>query len=890
MQKGEPMWHPSGGRLLATLAVWLCAICANAQVRISGEAYVGQPFGIARVAVDLPAAQLPEALQGEGLGIREQRGRALYPVVEDPAFAQIAKQLLEGTPLLTGGPVRQEVRGILRGLLDQPPRKQIYFLFTGDGPLQMTLEARDAQPFELRVADNPAAHRKLLQTWWQEYTAPPKFLERKPDYPPVVENYLRATLARRLNLKLPERDQTETPGDLLNREVSLLAGAESVLGAMQQNRLLGLTDLRLPADQPLPEAIDPPPLAVNPPDDVPVEPIAMRVPAECFYVRFGDFNNVLWLQDTLAIWGGDLQNLLTKRGILYDVGARTEQQLVVRQTALARLMGDKVVADVAIIGTDMFLREGGAFGLLFQAKVNLAFSAGLAQQRAEWLARTGAKEEKVKIGDREVSFLFHDDGAVRSYYVADGEYHFVTTSRRLAERFLEASAGKGSLGASAEFRHARQLAPLARGDTVFIYFSDAFFRNLTSPQYRIEMARRLQAHCDVLCVQMAVLVAAAEGKPAKSIQDLIDGALLPAGFGKRPDGSETRLVDGEVFDSVRGRRGSLTPVPDVPVSAVTAAEAREYRRFAEVYREKWGRMDPMLVAIRREPLPERRERIIIDAEVNPFEKLHFDVLSELFGPADDRRIAPVPGNIAEFELLLKKQRLVAGIRDVALPVQLGDARNLHLTRLRDVVVGYLGTTGELGVLDFLARPLVWPPDPRGTPLGLFKRQAGELTVFSLQPEVLGEVVPQLRFEPATRPAQLRALVGDVTRARIARFVNNLGYTRSLDTSLGNLRLLHAVEQQLHVPAANAREAAEYLVGGKLVCPLGGKYEVSQSGGVPRWTSTAMKTSEQRRAVVSIAPDGFVAPPLNWFRGLQLDAAMTEKHVVAHVEVEMQLPK
>ena len=777
--------QPAYLRLLATLAMWLSATCALAQVRISGEAYVGQPFGVARIAVDLPAAQVPEALQGEGLGVREKQGRALYPVVDDPAFAAIARKILDGTPLLTGGPVRQEVRGILRGLLDQPPRKHIYFLFTGDAPLQMTLEARNAQPFELRVSDNAAAHRKLLEAWWNEYTAPPKFLEQKPDYPPVVENFLRASLARRLNLKLPKRDQTDTPGELLSREVSLLAGAESVLGAMQQNRLLGLHDLGLPADQPLPEPINPPPLTVTVPDDVPVEPIAMRVPAECFYVRFGDFNNVLWLQDTLATWGGDLQNLLSSRGILYDISERTQQQLVVRQTALARLMGDKVVADVAIIGTDMFLREGGSFGLLFQAKVNVALSTGLAQQRLEWLARVGAKEEKVKVGDREVSFLFYDDGAVRSYYVVDGDYHFVTTSRRLAERFLEAAGGKGSLGASAEFRHARQLAPLARGDTVFIYLSDAFFRNLTSPQYRIEMARRLQAHCDVLCVQVAVLAAAAEGKPAKSIQELVDGALLPADFvGPRPDGSEVRLVKGEVFDSVRGRRGALTPVPDVPVTAVTAAEAREYRHFADVYREKWGRMDPMVIAIRREALPERRERIIIDAEANPFDKLHFDILSELVGPADERRIAPVPGNIAEFEAIVKNQRLVAGIRDVALPVELADTRTLRFTRLRDVIVGYLGTTGDLGVLGFLSQPLVWPPDPRGTPLGLFRRQAGELTVFSLQPEVLAEVVPQLHFEQAKQPAQLRALVGDVTQARIARFVNNLGYTRSLDTSFG----------------------------------------------------------------------------------------------------------
>ena len=38
--------------------------------------------------------------------------------------------------------------------------------------------------------------------------------------------------------------------------------------------------------------------------------MATRVPAECFYVRFGSFGNFLWFQDTLAKWRGDLGNLM----------------------------------------------------------------------------------------------------------------------------------------------------------------------------------------------------------------------------------------------------------------------------------------------------------------------------------------------------------------------------------------------------------------------------------------------------------------------------------------------------------------------------------------------------------------------------------------------------
>ena len=49
-----------------------------------------------------------------------------------------------------------------------------------------------------------------------------------------------------------------------------------------------------------------------------------------------------------------------------------------------------------------------------------------------------------------------------------------------------------------------------------------------------------------------------------------------------------------------------------------------------------------------------------------------------------------------------------------------------------------------------------------SPLGGWRRQWGEFTVFSFQREVLDEVVPQLHFEPAKRPAQIRLRVDDVS--------------------------------------------------------------------------------------------------------------------------------
>ena len=97
----------------------------------------------------------------------------------------------------------------------------------------------------------------------------------------------------------------------------------------------------------------------------------------------------------------------------------------------------------------------------------------------------------------------------------------------------------GSLGESPEFRHARAAVPTSRDDTIFVYFSSAFFENLLSPQYQIELNRRLRAATDLEHVTLAQLAARNEGQPGDTLDQLIDAELLPRGIGARPDGSRT---------------------------------------------------------------------------------------------------------------------------------------------------------------------------------------------------------------------------------------------------------------------------------------------------------------------------------------------------------------
>ena len=122
-----------------------------------------------------------------------------------------------------------------------------------------------------------------------------------------------------------------------------------------------------------------------------IEPIALHVPQNWFYVRFGKFSNYVWMDNLIQEHGGDIGSMVTLRSFVPPMGNRTQGQLGLEKNVLGQIFGDTVIADVAIVGRDTFTKEGGAFGILFQAKNSSLLKNDLSKQRQRALDR--AKEQ-----------------------------------------------------------------------------------------------------------------------------------------------------------------------------------------------------------------------------------------------------------------------------------------------------------------------------------------------------------------------------------------------------------------------------------------------------------------------------------------------------------------
>jgi hypothetical protein len=873
--------------IAASLALFLAARTSLAQLQsIQVDAVAGEPFGVGRISMRfVPGAAEDEAVR---FFLEEQNGRVLYPCYQ-------------------AAPIRGAIREIL-GI--RPRQAHGYFLFRGKEPFDLNVYIPQGYKVAVRPRADAVGHRQLLGMWWSQYAPGPRILESAEDYPPVLENYLQCMLSRRLGLAMPDQGEAWF-ATLLNLPkmddiLGPLAGTETLKIELQRETMLGAMKDGELADLPLPAMPEGPPLLV--PDasaDVAVEPIAMHVPQECFYVRCGSFGNFIWLRKTLEHTGGDLANLVALRGVNYNLSEKLQRQLVLQESELARL----VVADVAWIGADPFLREGAATGFIFEAHnpvASLALGGGIDQQRkAALAAEKDATQQTIDVAGHEVLFISTPDNRVRSFYAVDGNYHLVTTSRYIVERFYEAGAGTRPLGASAEFKNARALLPVARRDTVFFYASDAFFENLAGPRYRIEMMRRLRAVGNLELARMARLAAKAEHARADTLDDLIAGKFLPPGFGDLPGGSRTLLRGDLTVDSARGARGTFLPVPDIEFSSVTPSEARQYQAFIRDYRETTGRVDPIALAVQRYPFvpppgappppPDAglRELIVIDVRISPF--THGGSFFQSLGPPSRRQLRRVPSDIVSAEVVYPDQHTFSGLRDLKPP----ENRYLPLEREPrtvleyllpyftmtppDYLFGYVGGTSGGAVLDeYITDRFGQPQNGLSRGDGYWYRlESGGYTTYSFHPEILRSVGPQLVMEDAPHPAQMRLHVGDLSRTNVARLLDMMGFIRARQASDGNTALLNAMVQQLHIPREEALPAAESIIDAKLVCPQGGKYVLSQDkAGYPRWQSTAPREFTEGR---------YRFPPLGWLRGLDVDVAAVDGMLTAHVEVDMQWP-
>jgi hypothetical protein len=845
-----------------------------------------------------------------------------------------------------GGALVKRLRGALDRLrqhIDPEEYVRVHFLFTGNEPLHIELEG----DLEMSMVLDPSQldsgsidgrspkefQRQMLLAWWQGYVQQTQRQIERSDYPTLIERYLVHMLGRRfgfdvpdlLNVKSKKRVRQTDPRPTL----SLLAGVESLRDEISEQLWIE----PLSASAPRQQIPDPPQWLDHPVPDVPnevaIESIAQVVPDDFFYIRFGSFANFLWFQRIGESRGGDIAQLAMLRGFNYESSARVERVLNTRMTAISKLFGDSVISDMAIVGYDLYMQEGPSMGIIFEARNFGVLRTSMEQERQATLRRlasAGCHLETVDILGKPVSLLSTPDHQIRSYMVEAEPYLFLTTSKALASRFLEVQQSKASLANNSAFRFARWMMPLDNRYDMFAYFSSEFFRNLLSPRYQIELQRRMLAIAAIETAELAAMVDVSEQRhgfardelrehriPQSASADIdrwIAKGYLPEWFQRRADGSETlRYADGWI-DSARGRRGSFLPIADTPIDDCSTEEAAAYKLASEFYANQWQETDPLMFGLRRFAHPDlpKAERLAIEAYVAPLGSEKYGTLGVLLAPPVPTQVIMPPDDVVNVQLRLsgiqtdrvfaEDHFLFAGLKDLVPPLPEETKGLFAILRLMRSLPAYIGSWPKPGYLDRLPLGLGGgPPDVLGfsrSLFGLWRWQMGGFSVISFDRSILESAAMHLQLAPAEDYAQGRLRVRDLSRSQVASLFHTLGFRQAAQTTRGNLLLLDSMQEQLGVEPEQAKLRAEELLDAKLQCTLGGEYQFVDG----RWITTAWPISIQLAPNVqpssigfdslhTVAPEGYQAPWLQWFRGAQLHLTQLPERLVVIGELDME---
>ena len=418
---------------------------------------------------------------------------------------------------------------------------------------------------------------------------------------------------------VPRRDPSE-----LARLMDTTTGMTSLQETLQTDRALlaatdepatvALSELKPPSYKPHPWAAMM--AALGRP--VPPEPLAAATPAAFYYVRFRNISHLIQLRERLD---AGLAPALAGmgEGADYDLAARYEAELGLRQGPLTKLLGPTVVDDLAVVGSDPYLREGSDLSFVFRVRARPAFEAALAGTLAAFgAAHGGLKSVTIDHQGTPITITRSSDGVVRRHRATVGGFDVVSNSLTATKSVIDAVAGRAPrLADEPDFRYMLARDAATPGD-VLAFLSDRFVGEVIGPRQKVLEARRQIALAELSRPGFAALLFGwMYGRVPASADEIVASGLLKRDELAHPGGERIDWQPGRGARSSWGAVGGLTPLIDLPAPAkVTSSEKAAYDIFVTGYQTFWRTsIDP--VAIRLTLAPDGRGPLSADVRVLP---------------------------------------------------------------------------------------------------------------------------------------------------------------------------------------------------------------------------------------------------------------------------------
>jgi len=321
------------------------------------------------------------------------------------------------------------------------------------------------------------------------------------------------------------------------------------------------------------------------------EALADLAPADGWFVRAASLGALFRLLDEADAWGTSAARLAEDVAFDADLSTRYETQLGLRRSELSRRFGDRVVGEVAVVGSDPYVREGTDVTLLFRLKSPPLFDGALADALADRANGHGTVQtSKVIFDGVDITIDTTADGAVRRHRATIGDVAIVSNSLAATKRVI-AVAKKRAPALSGEIDIQYALArDAAEPADVLGLVGERWVRAIVGPAHKIAQARRQTAHAELLAPgAAAVLHGWLRGAQPVSTDALVTSRLLDRSELSHSTGGAITFAPGQAPRSAWGSPAFMEPLIDRPaVDKVTPGERDGYAAFRQSYEAGWA--------------------------------------------------------------------------------------------------------------------------------------------------------------------------------------------------------------------------------------------------------------------------------------------------------------
>jgi hypothetical protein len=334
-----------------------------------------------------------------------------------------------------------------------------------------------------------------------------------------------------------------------------------------------------------------------------IDDLAKLIPVDQYAVFFPSFAAMTagidhadrTLSGPLQLLAGRCEDAFTRK--------RYQRQLGLELTELAQRFGAQVIDRIAVTGSDPFLRLGSDVAVIVHATKPALLEAYLVARQLAYGVLGGIRRDGA-LGELKYYAVETPDRELSSYVLIDGENVVISNSLVQLNAYAEVRSGRRpALAGAPELAYFRRRYVQDGAELALAVISDATIRRWCSARWRIADSRRIRAHAR-LCALQAQWISA--GSP--------DQWAPPGGSGETTELGTLAIEANGVRSSRYGTLSFMTPISELDLGMVTAAEAAAYRRFLERYQRSWrDYLDP--IAIRLQALD--AGRLAIDLSILP---------------------------------------------------------------------------------------------------------------------------------------------------------------------------------------------------------------------------------------------------------------------------------